>query len=203
MVNSGKRKYTKKTIMKGGAISFTLIGFTSINRNGKDLPAPEPIIVNGISLLTFIDQSRDTFFNTFRHVKFSKSCSKCYILDGKPYQLIYDNSNGNVYQYAVYEFNRFRAVVQNSLMSDEAVSELLNVSLKMLNSITYPNVNSNPAYKEWERQLYDAIINGQISIEQIYNFLYQDGDNHKPFKAGKYVSNFWTKFHQKYEREFF
>jgi hypothetical protein len=88
-------------------------------------------------------------------------------------------------------------------MSDEGVARLLDVTLQMLNPQTYPNPNNNPAYKQWASNLYSAISNGQISIEQIYNFLYTDGNNHKNFKAGKFVSNFWTKFHSRYEREFF
>jgi hypothetical protein len=160
----------------------------------------------GSDILQFIDGTQDTFFNTFRRVKFSKSCSKCYLVDQGsifvPYQLIY-NENNNVYQYTANDKNRFRIVKQNSQMSDEGVARLLDVTLQMLNPQTYPNPNNNPAYKQWASNLYSAISNGQISIEQIYNFLYTDGNNHKNFKAGKFVSNFWTKFHSRYEREFF
>jgi hypothetical protein len=159
----------------------------------------------GSDILQFIDETQDTFFNTFRCVKFSKSCSKCYlVIQGGmyvPYQLIY--RDGNVYQYTANDINRFRLVKQNSQMSQEDVNRLLHVNLEMLNPQLYPNVNSNPVYKQWESNLYSAILEGQISIEQIYNFLYTDGNSHKPFKAGKYVSNFWTKFHNKYEGEFF
>ena len=76
MVNSGKRKYTKKKVMKGGAISFSLFGFETDTIHGK-IPAPETKIYNGTDQLTFIDRTSDSFFNTFRRVKFSKSCSKC------------------------------------------------------------------------------------------------------------------------------
>ncbi len=201
MVNSGKRKYTKKTIMRGGAIEFSLIPFT--DNGSHTLPGPYPQMT-GDSVLQFIDKTHDTFFNTFRRVKFSKSCSKCYLVKqgnrNVPYQLIY--RDGNVFQYAAYDFNRFRLVKQNSQMSDEDVARLLNVTLEMIQMGTNANIR-NPAYKQWESNLYSAISTGQISIEQIYNFLYTDGNTHNPFKAGKYVSHFWTAFHRKYEREFF
>jgi hypothetical protein len=202
MVNSGKKKYTKKTIMRGGAIEFSLIPFTQNNRQNIS----RAINKQGSEILQFIDGTQDTFFNTFRRVKFSKSCSKCYLVNQGgvhiPYQLIYKEDN-NVYQYTANNIARFRLVKQNSQMSDEDVARLLNVTLEMLNPQTYPNPNNNPAYKQWESLLYNAISNGQISIEQIYNFLYTDGNSHKAFKAGKYVSNFWTKFHSKYESVFF
>jgi len=208
MPNSGKRKYTKKTIMKGGAIEFLLIGFPIETPNGI-VPAPAPLQMAGNSVLYFIDGTQDTFFNTFRRVKFSKSCSKCYLVNQgtaiaprlTPYQLIYD-MNGNVYQYAAYNYNISRVVQQTSQMSDQDVAKLLNVSLEMMQTKTN-SYNGNPAYRRWESELYNAISTGQISIDQIYNFLYTDGNNHKSFKAGKYVSHFWTNFHKKYEREFF
>jgi hypothetical protein len=207
MVNSGKKKYTKKTIMRGGAIEFSLIGFSIQTPNGI-VPAPAPLQIAGNSVLYFIDGTQDTFFNTFRRVKFSKSSSTCYLVNQgteiaprlAPYQLIY--RDGDVFQYAAYDFNRFRLVQQNSQMSDEDVAKLLNVSLKMIQTETNSH-NGNPAYRKWELELYNAINNGLLTIDQIYNFLYTDGNNHKSFKAGKYVSHFWTIFHKKYEREFF
>jgi len=193
--------------MKGGAIEFSFIPFTPNGRQNLS----KVYTKQGTKLLLFIDGTQDTFFNTFRRVKFSKSCSKVYfyltdygqrIEDHTPFQLIYQTDN-LVYQYNTTEVNRLRLVKQNSLIKDTAeVERLLNVTLKMLNE-NLQNLNSNPEYQHWERQLYDAIISGQISIDQIYNFLYEGGNNHKRFKAGKYVGAFWTKFHQKYEREFF
>ena len=198
MVNSGKRKYTKKTIMRGGAIEFSLIPFIQNNRQNMS----RAINKQGSEILLFIDGTHDTFFNTFRRVKFSKSCSKCYLVNQGsvvvPYQLIYKEDN-NVYQYTANDMQRFRLVKQNSQMSDEDVARLMNVTLEMLNS----NINSNPAYKTWEYNLYEAISKGQISIDQIYNFLYTDGNSHKAFKAGKNVGIFWTKFHSNYEKYFF
>ena len=201
MVNSGKRKYTKKN-MRGGAIEFSLIPFTQNGRQNLSRVLPK----EGSDILQFIDGTQDTFFNTFRRVKFSKSCSKCYLVNQGgiyvPYQLIYKEDN-NVYQYTANDINRFRLVKQNSQMSQEDVNRLLHVSLEMLNPQIYQNINSNPVYKQWESNLYSAILEGQISIEQIYNFLYEGGNNHKSFKAGKYVSAFWTKFHNKYKEKFF
>jgi hypothetical protein len=181
-----------------------LYGFTSRNRNGREIPAPELVPVNGANELQFIDGTRDTFFNTFRRVKFSKSCSKCYFVNERPYQLIY-NSNNNVYQYSVYEPDRIRTVVQNSEMSQEDVERQFSLSsisplIQQYRSNTRP---SNPAYVDWETRLYDAISNGKISIDQIYNFLYDNRNTNKSFKAGKIVGTFWAAFHSKYKDVFF
>ncbi len=161
----------------------------------------------GSDILQFIDETQDTFFNTFRRVKFSKSCSKCYLViqDGMyvPYQLIY--RDGNVYQYTANDINRFRLVKQNSQMSQEDVERQFSLS-SISPSIQQYGSNtrdSNPAYIDWETSLYNALSTGQISIDQIYNFLYDNGNTNKSFKAGKIVGAFWAAFRRKYEREFF
>jgi len=207
MPNSGKRKYTKKTIMKGGAIEFLLIGFPIETPNGI-VPAPAPLQMAGNSVLYFIDGTQDTFFNTFRRVKFSKNCSKCYLVNQgtaiaprlTPYQLIYD-MNGNVYQYAAYNYNISRLVQQTSQMQDKDVVKLLTVTPAMASQYSLENMNKNPVYREWETKLYNFIINGQISIDQIINFYYKK--NGTSNFSGRSASKFWSKFHSKYERQFF
>jgi len=69
MVNSGKRKYTKKKVMKGGGIEFELIEYT---KNGKQT-LPNPFKIKGEQVLEFIDGEKDTFFNTYRRFKFAKT----------------------------------------------------------------------------------------------------------------------------------
>ena len=207
MVNTGKRKYTKKKIMRGGAISFSLLGFEITTPNGI-VPAPTPLQIIGNSVLNFIDGTRDTFFNTFRRVKFSKSCSKCYLVNPgtanaprlTPYQLIYD-MNGNVYQYAAYNYNISRLVQQISQIKDEDVAKILTVTPVMANKYSLENMNKNPVYKEWETKLYNFIINGQISIDQIITFYHKK--NVTSNFSGRSASKFWSKFHSKYERHFF
>ena len=207
MVNSGKRKYTKKKVMKGGAISFSLYGFQSRSINGREIPAPKPVIVDGNSVLKFIDKTSDTFFNTFRRVKFSKSCSKCYFVDERPYQLIYDNSNSNIYQYAVYEPARFRAVLQNSSKDDKAVADFLklpaglpNSSFQFTGSARAPGI-----YREWEFNLLNAIREGDISIDQLLKFFYNNGNKNRGLKVdlNLHLQRFWNTFYREHQGEFF
>ena len=86
-------------------------------------------------------------------------------------------------------------------MSDEDVAELLKVTPAMANQYTLLNMNKNPKYIEWETKLYNLIMNGQISIDQIINFYYKK--NGSPNFSGRSSGKFWTKFHNKYERDFF
>ena len=194
--------------MKGGAIEFSFIPFTPNGRQNLS----NVYTKQGTNLLLFIDGTKDTFFNTFRRVKFSKSCSKVYFYltdDGEriedpptPFQLIYQTDN-IVYQYNTTEIKRLRLVKQNSQMSEDDVKKLLTVTPQMLGtSITsIETLNQNPTYRQWEAELYHAIVNGQISIDQIINFYFKQ--NGSPNFSGRSASKFWTKFHQKYERDFF
>jgi hypothetical protein len=200
MVNSGKRKYTKKKVMKGGAISFSFIPF---NKNGNQSSYgiyPK----QGKNLLLFIDGTQDSFFNTYIRVKNLKSWSKVYFYltdDGKrkedpptPFQLIYQTDN-KVYQYNTTEVNRLRLVQQHSQMLYEDFKEEFKISHSTLGITSYgsnPN-NSNPFYRQWDYKLSDAIFNGKISIDQLYFFL---NDN-----PGKIVSNFWIAFKRKHNLE--
>ena len=205
MVNSGKRKYIKKKVMKGGAISFSLYGFTSRNRNGREIPAPEPVPVDGANVLQFIDGTHDTFFNTFRRVKFSKSCSKCYFVNERPYQLIYDNSNSNVYQYAVNEPGKIRGVVQNSRKDDKAVADFLKLPEGLPNS-SFQFTGSGRAtglYRDWESQLETAIREGDISIDQLFKFFYNNGNKNRGLKVDTNLQRFWNVFYKDHQQEFF
>ena len=58
MVNSAKRKYTKKKVMKGGAIVFSFIPFS---KNGIQ-NSSKAYTKQGHTMLLFIDGTRDTFF---------------------------------------------------------------------------------------------------------------------------------------------
>ena len=208
MVNSGKRKYTKKKIMSGGAISFSLIALTE---NGRSM-LPNPIQIEGDSVLEFIDRTRETFFNTFRYIKFSKSCSKCYLVNQGtvnvprwvPYQLIY--RDGNVYQYAAYDFQRFRLVNQNSQMRhDEDVAMFLSLPVGLPNS-TFQfsgSARAPPIYREWASKLETAIREGNISIDQLLRFFYNNGNKNRGFKVDRNLQNFWNVFYTKHQGEFF
>jgi hypothetical protein len=205
MVNSGKRKYTKKTIMRGGAILFDLIPFTDDGR--YILPGPYPQMT-GDSVLEFIDGTHDTFFRSFRRVKFSKSFSKCYLVKqgnrNVPYQLIY--RDGNVFQYTANNINRFRIVKQNSQMSDEAIAEFLSLPPGTTNEdvrFIETGRGKPTLYLEWDRKLKNAIENGEISIDQLYNFFYTNGNRNKSFKADKKLERFWNVFEHTYKDQFF
>ena len=207
MVNSGKRKYTKKTIMRGGAILFNLIAFTDNGRNM--LPGPYPQMT-GDSVLQFIDGTQDTFFNTFRRVKFSKSCSKCYLVKqgnrNVSYQLIY--RDGNVFQYAAYDFNRFRLVRQNSQKSDvNAAAEFLKLPLGLPNSTFqfYSSGRGSPFYLTWESKLINAIREGQITIDQLLRFFFRNGNinTKNGFIVDHNLQNFWNAFYISHQQEFF
>jgi hypothetical protein len=195
MVNSGKRKYTKKKVMKGGAIVFSFIPF---NKNGNQ-NSSGVYTKQGTKTLQFIDGSRDTFFNTYIRVKNLKSCSKVYfyltddgrsIEDPTPFQLIYQTDN-KVYQYNTTEINRVRLVQQESEMSDDQVRKefvLFHYTPGIIKHGTVAS-NDNPFYAEWDAKLYDAIFNGKISIDQLYNII---------DKPGKIGSKFWIAFKHKY-----
>lgn len=206
MVNSGKRKYTKKTIMRGGAISFSLIPFTDNGRH--TLPGPY-LIIEGDNVLQFIDRTQDTFFNTFRRVKFSKSCSKCYLVKqgnrNVSYQLIY--RDGNIFQYAAYDLNRFRLVQQNTPMLDEDVSIFLKLPEGLSNSSFQFHGSGRPPgiYHEWESKLENAIREGIISIDQLLRFFYNNGNKNRGFKVevDRNLQNFWNFFYTKHQAEFF
>ena len=192
--------------MRGGAILFSLFGFPTETVNGRKIPAPETKIVNGTDKLTFIDRTSDSFFNTFRRVKFSKSCSKCYYLEDRPYQLIYDNRNGNVYQYALYEFDRYRAVVQNSPMTDEVAAEMFISLPKKMSNSDFQFLGSGrtpPAYTQWGTKLASAIRDGNISIDQVLKFFYNNGNKNKGFKVDTDLQRFWNIFYREYQAEFF
>jgi hypothetical protein len=210
MVNSGKRKYTKKTIMSGGAIEFSLIGFSIQTPNGI-VPAPAPLQIAGNSVLYFIDGTQDTFFNTFRRVKFSKSSSTCYLVNQgteiaprlTPYQLIY--RDGNVFQYAAYDFNRFRLVQQNSQMSDEQAAIFLSLPEGLPNSsFSFTGSGRAPgAYREWASKLEAAIREGNISIDQLFKFFYNNGNKNRGFKVDINLQRFWNAFYIDHHGEFF
>ena len=195
MVNSGKRKYTKKKVMKGGAIVFSFISF---NKNGSQ-SSSGIYTKQGTKMLQFIDGTQDTFFNTYMRVKNFKICSKVYFYltddgsrteDATPFQLIYQTDN-KVYQYNTTEINRVRLVQQQSEMTDEQVRSefvLSHITPGIIKFGSDAN-NRNPIYAEWDAKLNDAIFNGKISIDQLYNIL----DN-----SGKIVSKFWIAFKLKH-----
>ena len=112
MVNSGKRKYTKKKIMSGGENDYIL---RALHPNGRQNTSNE-FRINGSTKLSFIDGTEDTFHNIYNMLTgFIRrfTYSKCYLVNqgGKliPYQLIYENQN--VYQYAAHDYNIKRIVI--------------------------------------------------------------------------------------------
>jgi hypothetical protein len=204
MVNTGKRKYTKKTIMNGGAIMFSLIPFT---QNGRQ-NIPNTRAIDGNEMLYFIDGLQDTFFNTFRSVKFSKSCSKCYLVKqgttNVPYQLIY--RDGYVYQYAANDTNRFRLVYQNHAILDRDLADFLSLPPETTwNNISWKETGyGDPElFKKWDAKLKNAIENGEISIDQLLRFFYNNGNKNKGFKADEKLERFWNVFQWKYQKQFF
>jgi hypothetical protein len=183
-----------------------LYGFQSRNINGREIPAPKPVIVDGNSVLKFIDKTSDTFFNTFRRVKFSKSCSKCYLVNEAPYQLIY-NENGYVYQYSVYDPERIRVVQQNTQMSDEQVALFLklpeglpNSSFQFTGSARAPGI-----YHVWESNILKKIREGDISIDQLLKFFYNNGNKNRGLKVdlNLHLQRFWNTFYREHQGEFF
>ena len=88
-------------------------------------------------------------------------------------------------------------------MSEEDVRRLLTVTPVMVGTTftSIETLNQNPTYRQWEKDLHNAIVNGEISIDQIINFYFKQ--NGSPNFSGRSASKFWTKFHQKYERVFF
>ncbi len=109
MINSGKRKYTKKKVMSGGRI-FKLTAFSANGRQNQS----NVLVMDGNQVLNFVDKTADTFENTyFKALTFGSS--KCYLVikDGQlyPYQLI-RGEDRNVYQYGVYNFDIKRIVEQ-------------------------------------------------------------------------------------------
>ena len=197
MVNSGKRKYTKKKVMRGGAIEFSFIPFT---KNGNQ-SSSGIYTKQGTKRLQFIDGTQDSFFNTYIRVKNLKSWSKVYfyltddgryIEDQTPFQLIYNQTDNKVYQYNTTEINRLRLVQQHSPMSYDDFKKKFSITHITPGIKSYgsnPN-NSNPFYLDWDAKLYNAIFNGEISIDQLYNFLNDD--------PGKILVNFWIAFKRKY-----
>jgi hypothetical protein len=112
MVNSGKRKYTKKKIMSGGENDYIL---RALYPNGRQNKSNE-FIINGSTNLSFIDGTQDSFQNIYNKLAgFIKTFpySKCYLVSQGskliPYQLVYENEN--VYQYAAYDKNIKRLVI--------------------------------------------------------------------------------------------
>jgi hypothetical protein len=191
--------------MKGGAISFSLHPLTA---DGTQI-LPNPLVMAGDSVIQFIDDTQDTFFNTFRRVKFSKSCSKCYLVRqgnrNVPYQLIY--RDGNVFQYAVYDFNRFRLVQQNTQMTDKQAEIFLSLPEGLPNS-TFQFSGSGRGsayYNQWEDKLLEAIREGNISIDQLLRFFFRNGNiNTKTgFKVDHNLKNFWHHFYSRHQGEFF
>ena len=141
------------------------------------------------------------FFNTYIRVKILKSWSKVYfylndngdiIENHTPFQLIYHQIDNIVHQYNTTEINRLRLVQQYSQMSYEDFKEEFKISHSTPGIISHGSnaINSNPFYRQWDAKLFDAIFNGKISIDQLYNFL---NDN-----PGKIIGNFWIAFKRKY-----
>lgn len=195
MVNSGKRKYTKKNMKGGEGIEFSLVEYT---KNGLNT-LPNPFRMKGEQVLTFIDGTTDTFFDTYRRVKFSKSFSKCYLSnqDGTmlPYQLIYYDSDKNVYQVTANQKLIFKLVEQDSLIKNDDVEKLLTVNNR--------TQNQNAVFKILEQKLYTAIKDGQISIDEVLKFFYKRGNKNRGFKVDEILQKFWNTFYTKYQAEFF
>jgi hypothetical protein len=184
MVNSGKRKYTKKNMKGGEGIIFSLVEYT---KNGLNT-LPNPFRMKGEQVLTFIDGTTDTFFNAYRHVKFSKSFSKCYLSDQDgtmlPYQLIYYDSDKNVYQVTANQKPIFKLVEQDSLIKGEnAVKKLLSVN----NSKSVNNSNINLIVTT----LRNAILHGNISIDEVLKFFFINGNKNKGFRVDGNLQKIW------------
>ena len=153
---------------------FSLIPFT---KNGRQ-NIPNVRAIEGNEILHFIDGIQDTFFNTFRSVKFSKSCSKCYLVKqgnaNVPYQLIY-RDDGNVYQYAANDTNKFRLVYQNHEILDRDVAEFLSLPPGTeWNDVLWKETGyGDPElFKQWDAKLKNAIENGELSIDTLLRFFY-------------------------------
>jgi len=82
-----------------------------------------------------------------------------------PYQLIYNEFDNNVYQFTANEIIRFKLVQQDSQIKDDDVEKLF-----------INNSNQNLTNKKLEKKLYYAIIDGQISIDQVLRFFFNNGN---------------------------
>jgi hypothetical protein len=209
MNNSGKRKYIKKN-MKGGEFVFILYRIIlDDNGNGWNQDKRKPFIMEGEQLLQFIDGERDTFFNTYKHVRFSKSVSKCYLSDqdGEQlfYQLIYDDRDKNVYQYLVNKTIQKKIVKQRSLdLFDVDLKNLLELNNRIKNkNINNNNISDNPDYRQWAQKLYEAIKDNKYTIDQVLRFFYNNGNINSDLKVSGNLLKYWNTFYKMYKKEFF
>ncbi len=169
--------------------------------------------MKGQELLQFIDGNSDTFFNTYKRVRFSKSASKCYLSDQdgeqQLYQLIYDDTDKNVYQYLVNKENlvnkktKKKIVKQRSqLLFDDQLKNLLELN-EGIKNIKNNIISDNPDYKKWAQKLYKAIKDGQISIDEVLKFFYTKGNINSELKVSGNLLKFWNTFYIMYKSEFF
>ena len=67
----------------------------------------------------------------------------------------------------------------------------------------YGSGRAPPIYQAWETKLETAIREGNISIDQVLYFFYNNGNKNRDFKVDGNLKRFWEIFYRDHQAEFF